>query len=166
MKHIKRFNESGTSNLSFNDKYSKSFNESNSSVRLIDKDQTTYDFISSYLNVISYDDYITNQNLYQVGYFINDELVGLRIFRMLDGKIHLNYSAVSEDYRGGGLNVEMFKKIEEIGRSNGVSLITSNVRESNVSSLKSLLKCGFNINDRVDLRYPDGERKLALYKRL
>jgi ribosomal protein S18 acetylase RimI-like enzyme len=147
-------------------KYLKSFNESNSSVRLIDKDQTTYDFISSYLNVISYDDYITNQNLYQVGYFINDELVGLRIFRMKDGKIHLNYSAVSEDYRGGGLNVEMFKKIEDIGRSNGVSLITSNVREINVSSLKSLLKCGFNINDRVDLRYPDGERKIALYKRL
>ena len=147
-------------------KYLKSFNESNSSVRLIDKDQTTYDFISSYLNVISYDDYIVNDNLYQVGYFINDELVGLRIFRMLDGKIHLNYSVVSEDYRGGGLNVEMFKKIEEIGRSNVVSLITSNVRESNVSSLKSLLKCGFSINDRVDLRYPDGERKIALYKRL
>ena len=147
-------------------KYLKSFNESNSSVRLIDKDQTTYDFISSYLNVISYDDYIVNDNLYQVGCFINDELVGLRIFRMLDGKIHLNYSVVSEDYRGGGLNVEMFKKIEEIGRSNGVSLITSNVRESNVSSLKSLLKCGFSINDRVDLMYPDGERKIALYKRL
>jgi ribosomal protein S18 acetylase RimI-like enzyme len=147
-------------------KYLKSFNESNSLVRLIDKDQTTYDFISSYLNVISYRDYITNQNLYQVGCFINDELVGLRIFRMLDGKIHLNYSAVSEDYRGGGLNVEMFKKIEEIGRSNGVNMITSNVRESNVSSLKSLLKCGFSINDRVDLRYPDGERKIALYKKL
>ena len=94
-------------------KYLKSFNESNSSVRLIDKDQTTYDFISSYLNVISFRDYIVNDNLYQVGCFINDELVGLRIFRMLDGKIHLNYSFVSEDYRGGGLNVEMFKKIEE-----------------------------------------------------
>jgi len=147
-------------------KYLKSFNESNTSVRLIDKDQTTYDFISSYLNVISYDDYITNQNLYQVGYFINDELVGLRIFRMLDGKIHLNYSAVSEEFRGSEINSIMYLEIEKIGRSNGVSLITSNVRESNVSSLKSLLKCGFNINDRVDLRYPDGERKIALYKRL
>jgi len=147
-------------------KYLKSFNESNSSVRLIDKDQTTYDFISSYLNVISYDDYITNQNLYQVGYFINDELVGLRIFRMLDGKIHLNYSAVSDKFKGSGINSIMYLEIEEIGRSNGVSLITSNVRESNVSSLKSLLKCGFSINDRVDLRYPDGERKIALFKRL
>jgi ribosomal protein S18 acetylase RimI-like enzyme len=148
-------------------KYLKSFNESTSLiVKLLDKDLTTYDFIKSYLNVISYEDYIVNDNLYQVGCFINDELVGLRIFRMLDGKIHLNYSVVSEDYRGGGLNFEMFKKIEEIGRSNGVSMITSNVREGNVSSLKSLLKCGFSINDRVDLRYPDGERKIALYKKL
>ncbi len=147
-------------------KYLKRFNESNSSVRLIDKDQTTYDFISSYLDVISYRDYITNQNLYQVGYFVNDELVGLRIFRMLDGKIHLNYSAVSDKFRGSGINSIMYLEIEKIGRSNGVSLITSNVRESNVSSLKSLLKCGFSINDRVDLRYPDGERKIALYKRL
>ena len=147
-------------------KYLKSFNESNSSVRLIDKDQTTYDFISSYLNVVSYDDYIVNDNLYQVGCFSDGELVGLSIFKMVGDKIHLNYSVVSEDYRGGGLNIEMFKKIEEIGRSNGVSLITSNVRESNVSSLKSLLKCGFSINDRVDLRYPDGERKIALYKKL
>lgn len=147
-------------------KYLKRFNESNSSVRLLDKDQTTYDFISSYLDVISYRDYITNQNLYQVGYFINDELVGLRIFRMLDGKIHLNYSAVSDKFRGSGINSIMYLEIEKIGRYNGVSLITSNVRESNVSSLKSLLKCGFSINDRVDLRYPDGERKIALYKRL
>ncbi len=147
-------------------KYLKRFNESNSSVRLLDKDQTTYDFISSYLDVISYRDYITNQNLYQVGYFINDELVGLRIFRMLDGKIHLNYSAVSDKFRGSGINSIMYLEIEKIGRSNGVSLITSNVRESNVSSLKSLLKCGFSINDRVDLRYPDGERKISLYKRL
>jgi len=147
-------------------KYLKSFNESNSSVRLIDKDQTTYDFISSYLNVISYDDYIVNDNLYQVGCFINGELLGLSIFKMVGDKIHLNYSVVSEDYRGGGLNIEMFKKIEEIGRSNGVSMITSNVREGNVSSLKSLLKCGFSINDKVDLRYPDGERKIALYKKL
>ncbi len=147
-------------------KHLKRFNESNSSVRLLDKDQTTYDFISSYLDVISYRDYITNQNLYQVGYFINDELVGLRIFRMLDGKIHLNYSAVSDKFRGSGINSIMYLEIEKIGRSNGVSLITSNVRESNVSSLKSLLKCGFSINDRVDLRYPDGERKIALYKRL
>jgi len=147
-------------------KYLKSFNESNSSARLIDKDQTTYDFISSYLNVISYRDYIVNDNLYQVGCFINGELLGLSIFKMVGDKIHLNYSVVSEGYRGGGLNVEMFKKIEEIGRSNGVSMITSNVREGNVSSLKSLLKCGFVINDRVDLRYPDGERKIALYKKL
>ena len=148
-------------------KYLKSFNESTSLiVKLIDKDLTTYDFISSYLNVISYEDYIVNENLYQVGCFSGGELVGLSIFRMVGDKIHLNYSAVLDEFRGGGINSMMFSEIEKIGKSNGVSMITSNVRESNVSSLRSLLKCGFSVNDRVDLRYPDGERKISLYKKL
>jgi ribosomal protein S18 acetylase RimI-like enzyme len=148
-------------------KYLKSFNESTSLiVKLIDKDLTTYDFIKSYLNVISYEDYIVNDNLYQVGCFSDGGLVGLMIFRMVGDKIHLNYTAVLDEFRGGGINGMMLSEIEKIGVDNGVSMITSNVRESNVSSLRSLLKCGFSINDRVDLRYPDGERKIALYKKL
>lgn len=148
-------------------KYLKKYNESTSLiVKLIDKDLTTYDFIKSYLNVISYEDYIVNDNLYQVGCFSGGELVGLMIFRMLGDKIHLNYTAVLDEFRGGGINGMMLSEIEKIGVENGVSMITSNVRESNVSSLRSLLKCGFSINDRVDLRYPDGEIKIALYKKL
>jgi GNAT superfamily N-acetyltransferase len=150
-------------------KYLKKYNESNTSefiCKEVDKSKECWDFISRYLNVISYNDYIINDNLYQVGIFLNGEMVGLRIFRMKDGKIHLNYSAVIELYRGKGLNVQMFKKIEDIGRSNGVTMITSNVRFSNKSSLNSLLRCGFSINDRVDLSYPDGEKKIALFKRL
>lgn len=147
-------------------KYLKSFNESTSLiVKLIDKDLTTYNFIKSYLNVISYEDYIVNENLYQVGCF-SGELIGLMIFRMVGDKIHLNYTAVLDEFRGLGINGMMLSEIEKIGVDNGVSMITSNVREGNVSSLRSLLKCGFSINDRVDLRYPDGERKVALYKKL
>lgn len=147
-------------------KYLKSFNESTSLiVKLIDKDLTTYDFIKSYLNVISYEDYIVNENLYQVGCFSGGELVGLMIFRMGD-KIHLNYTAVLDEFRGVGINGMMLSEIEKIGVDNGVSMITSNIRKRNVSSLRSLLKCGFSINDRVDLRYPDGERKIALYKKI
>ena len=148
-------------------KYIKSFNDSTSLiVKLIDKDLTTYNFIKSYLNVISYEDYIVNENLYQVGCFSGDELIGLMIFRMVGDKIHLNYTAVLDEFRGLGINGMMLSEIEKIGVDNGVSMITSNVREGNVSSLRSLLKCGFSINDRVDLRYPDGERKVALYKKL
>ena len=60
----------------------------------------------------------------------------------------------------------MYSKIEEIAIEMGVNIITSNVRESNKSSLNSLLKCGFSINDRVELTYPDGEKKIPLFKRL
>ena len=148
-------------------KYLKKYNESTSLiVKLIDKNLTTYDFIKSYLNVISYEDYIVNDNLYQVGCFSGGELVGLMIFRMRGDKIHLNYTAVLDEFRGVGINGMMLSEIEKIGVDNGVSMITSNVREGNVSSLRSLLKCGFSINDRVDLRYPDGEIKIALYKKL
>jgi ribosomal protein S18 acetylase RimI-like enzyme len=146
--------------------YYKLFESSEFICKEVYKSKECWDFISRYLNVISYDDYINNENLYQVGIFLDGEMVGLRIFRMKDGKIHLNYSAVSEEYRGKGLNVQMFKKIEEIGKSNGVTMITSNVRVSNKSSLNSLLSCGFSINDRVDLSYPDGEKKIALFKRI
>lgn len=135
-------------------------------VRLIDKDQLTYDFISQHLNVIGYDEYINNENLYQVGAFLEGVLIGIRIFRMKDGKIHLNYSAVLNEFRGQGINTIMYSKIEEIAIEMGVNIITSNVRESNKSSLNSLLKCGFSINDRVELTYPDGEKKIPLFKRL
>jgi ribosomal protein S18 acetylase RimI-like enzyme len=85
---------------------------------------------------------------------------------MKDGKIHMNYSAVDDAYRNKGINKKMKLKIIETGKQNGCTLITSNVRESNISSLKSQLSVGFKINDRADLKYPDGEKKIPLYLHL
>jgi ribosomal protein S18 acetylase RimI-like enzyme len=85
---------------------------------------------------------------------------------MKDGKIHMNYSSVDETYRNMGINKKMKLKIIEIGRENSCTVITSNVRQSNISSLKSQQGVGFKVNDRVDLTYPDGEKKLPLYLHL
>lgn len=127
----------------------------------------SYNMVSKYLdNIISFDDYINNENLFQVSAFDKTNLVGVRIFRMKDNKIHLNYSVVDVDYRNIGINKMMFDKILEIAKKNQVYIITSNVRESNIYSLKSLFKSGFSINDRVDMKYPDGEKKIALYLKL
>ena len=57
----------------------------------------------------------------------------------------------------------MNSKIIEIGKENNCSIITVNVRASNISSLKSLESIGFIINNKVELKYPDGEEKIPLY---
>ena len=55
---------------------------------------------------------------------------------------------------------------KKIAKNNNVQVITSNVRESNLSSLNSLLNSGFQINKNYELYYPDGERKLPLFKKI
>jgi ribosomal protein S18 acetylase RimI-like enzyme len=135
-------------------------------VKLCNKSKESYDFISEYLDLITFEDYISNNNLHQVGVYYSGKLVALRIFRIRDGKMHLNYSAVDPEYRNRGINQLMFNKIIEVAKSHNITIITSNVRESNAKSLKSLLGSGFQINDEVYLYYPDGEKKIPLFYKL
>lgn len=128
-------------------KHIRSYLDKNSIVvKLLDKTEETYNFIKNYLHVVDFNSYIDNDNLYQVAAYRGNELIGLRIFRMKDGKIHLNYSAVVESERGKNINKLMFDKINEIALENNVSVITSNVRTSNTSSYNSLIKSGFEVN--------------------
>jgi ribosomal protein S18 acetylase RimI-like enzyme len=149
-------------------RYLRRFNESFDNIEIVqcDKSRESYDFVAKNLDILDYDAYINNENLYQICAYDNDKLVGVSIFRMKDGKIHMNYSSVDEAYRNQGINKKMKLKIIEIGRENGCTVITSNVRQSNLSSLKSQQAVGFKVNDRVDLTYPDGEKKLPLYLHL
>lgn len=144
----------------------KIFESSNIVIRNCEKSLITYEFMSKYLDIIDYDAYINNDNLYQVAAYDNYEIIGLSIYRMKDGKIHMNYSAISPDYRNKGINKLLKLKIIEIGKSNNCSIITVNVRESNIQSLRSLQSSGFVINTSVDLYYPDGEKKLPLFLKL
>lgn len=159
-KHIQSFRDFNE-NLNISD-----VSDSDILIKREEKTKETYDFIKQYLDVIEFDNYINNNNLYQVVARYNNLIIGIRIFKMSDGKIHLNYSAVIPEFRNKGLNKKMFNVIEKIGISNEVSVITSNVRESNIKSLKSLLGSGFQINKNYDLKYPDGEKKIPLFKRL
>ena len=144
-------------------KYLRKFENYGINITTCDKSREIYDFVSKYLDIISYDSYITNENLYQVCGYNGDKLVAASIFRMKDGKIHMNYSAVDEAWRRQGLNTKLKNKIIAIGKKNNCNTITVNVRESNIASLNSLLSVGFKINDRVSLFYPDGEKKIPLY---
>jgi ribosomal protein S18 acetylase RimI-like enzyme len=149
-------------------RYLRRFNESFDNIEIVqcDKSRESYDFVVKHLDILDFDAYINNENLYQICAYDNDKLVGVSIFRMKDSKIHMNYSSVDESYRNQGINKKMKLKIIEIGKENGCTVITSNVRQSNVSSLKSQQGVGFKVNDRVDLTYPDGEKKLPLYLHL
>jgi len=140
--------------------------DSDLTIEIENKNMETYNFVSKYLDIISFSDYIRNENLYQVVARKKGEIVGVRIFRMEEDKIHLNYSSVIEQERNNGINRRMLNSIEKFGIKNGVRTITSNVRESNLSSLKSLLNSGFFINKNYDLYYPDGEKKIPLFKKL
>jgi ribosomal protein S18 acetylase RimI-like enzyme len=140
--------------------------DSNIIIKIEEKNKDTYDFISKYLDIIPFDDYISNENLYQVVGRKDNQIIGVRIFRMKDGKIHLNFSAIIENQRNKGINRKLLSVIEKFGIENAVTIITSNVRKSNLPSLKSLLKSGFLINKNYDLSYPDGEKKIPLFKKL
>jgi ribosomal protein S18 acetylase RimI-like enzyme len=145
-------------------KYLKEYNSySNISYKFCDKSKESYEFISKYLDVIDYDSYISNDNLYQICGHENDELISISIFKLLDGKAHINYSAVKDEYRNKGISKEMRNKIIDFLKKNNCKLVTSNVKKSNINSIKSLLSTGFKINDRVKRFYPDGEEKIAMY---
>jgi ribosomal protein S18 acetylase RimI-like enzyme len=149
-------------------RYLKNFNESFNNIQITECNKSIegYNFVAKYLDILDFDSYINNENLYQICAYYGTNIVGVSIFKMKDGKIHMNYSSVDPDYRNKGINKEMKLKIIEIGRENGCTIITSNVRQSNISSLKSQKGVGFKVNDRVNLTYPDGEKKLPLYLHL
>ena len=78
-----------------------------------------------------------------------------------------DWKLVSDNFRGIGINSEMkdgiIKYCKELPN---INKITCNVRQSNESSINSLLKIGFEINNNVDMIYPDGEKKIPLYYKL
>lgn len=150
MKHIKNINEN--------------FNSNDLSVKICDKSKEIYEFISKYLHVMDFDSYINNENLYNVCVYDNNILIATDIFRMKDGKIHLNYSAVDEKYRNKGINKMMKYFIIDFAKKNNCTVITANVRESNIASINSFLSTGFTMNTKYDdLKYPDGEKKIPFF---
>jgi ribosomal protein S18 acetylase RimI-like enzyme len=144
-------------------KHLKTFENHGISIIECEKSRESYDFVSQYLDLIDFESYIKNENLHQVCAYTGKELVAVCIFRMKDGKIHMNYSAVDVTFRRQGINKKLKNKVIQIGKDNGCHIITANVRESNKTSLNSLLSVGFKVNDRVNLTYPDGEKKIPLY---
>ena len=136
-------------------------------IGLGEKCPISFDFINRFINVsISLDDYLHSPNMKQVITYDKDKIVGLRIFKILEDSIHLTYTAVEVPYRGYGINHMMLEIIEDLSRELGIDILTSNVRESNISSLRSLEKSGFISIPGKNLTYSNGEEKIPHMKRL
>lgn len=136
-------------------------------IGLGEKCPISFDFINRFINVsISLDDYLDSPNMKQVITYDKDRIVGLRIFKILEDSIHLTYTAVEVPYRGYGINHMMLEIIEGMAKDLGINTITSNVRESNVASLRSLEKSGFKSILGQNLTYSNGEEKIPHIKKL
>ncbi len=136
-------------------------------IGLGEKCPISFDFINRFINVsISLEDYLHSPNMKQIITYDKDKIVGLRIFKILEDKIHLTYTAVEVPYRGYGINHMMLEIIEGVSKDLGIDTITSNVRESNIASLRSLEKSGFKSILGQNLTYSNGEEKIPHIKKL
>lgn len=124
-----------------------------------------YDFVNRYLDILfDTNEFLTNQTINQIIALKSNQLVGVRIFRINDGFIHLSYTAVLPEERGKSINHQMLLEIEKIALSRGINKITSSARLSNFASNRSLVKSGFILDVDMESTYLDGEKKLHYYK--
>lgn len=136
-------------------------------IDLGNKSLDSYEFMNRFITVtIPFEEYIENENINQVIVYHNDKIIALRIYRILEDRIHLTYTAVDVPYRGNSINHMMLLRIEEIAKNLGIDTLTSNVRVSNLASLRSLEKSGFIPIQGQNLTYSNGEKKIPHMKKL
>ncbi len=123
-----------------------------------------FEFLSNFDAIPSIESYLSSPRIKIVEARLNDELIACSMFVLKENSVHLNYTFVIDSYRNKGVNQGLKKTLVDWCSKNGYAKITCNVRESNIPSLSSLIKSGFNINTNYnDLKYPDGEKKIPLY---
>ena len=131
------------------------------------KSLDSYEFMNRFISVsIPFEEYIDDSNINQVIVYHDDKIIALRIYRILEDRIHLTYTAVDVPYRGNSINHMMLLRIEDIAKNLGIDTLTSNVRESNLASLRSLEKSGFSPIFGQNLTYSNGEKKIPHMKKL
>lgn len=98
---------------------------------------------------------------------IHGILVGVSYFvKKSNSSVHLNASAVVETFRGKSINVSMKNEIVKWCKLNNYNNITCNVRDTNISSVKSLTKSGFKIDDSKTSKYKNGDTRLEMYLKI
>ena len=136
-------------------------------IDLGNKSLDSYEFMNRFIPMsMSLEDYLNDTNINQVIVYHDDKIIALRIYRILEDRIHLTYTAVDIPYRGNSINHMMLLRIEKVSRNLGIDTLTSNVRESNSASLRSLEKSRFEPILGQELTYSNGEKKIPHMKKL
>lgn len=111
-------------------------------------------------------------DIYQIGIFINNNLIALCIYNQyncnilsidsLDNsslKYHIAYVHVDMEHRHKGYNSLFIKEL-----SKNKNAITAYIRSSNKTSLKSFKMNGFKLSHKDKVVYDNGDEKLIMVK--
>jgi len=129
----------------------------------------TFTFAHEHFKAIAPDYYFFRKTLHQVVAYKNNEIIGMRIFKVRpkSKQILLCWAIVAKDERNKDINKMMFEEIEKFGKSIGIRTFISNIREHNIASLKSLLGSGFIINVNAEESfYENGDKRISLIKQV
>jgi len=82
---------------------------------------------------------------------------GKNIFKVI-------YTVIDKEHRGNGYNNLLLNNIYDYAQNNNVKYILANIRESNVSSVKSFFKNGYRISNVLTEPYKNKEKKIRVVK--
>ena len=145
----------------------------NYTLSLEEKSMEHYEFVRNHFDFpvdIDYQKFVEHPCSYVVAVRMeavnNPFLIGVSIFKMYDDKINVDYVAIDKEYRRKGINRAVNNLIEEIALGNYIDLLTANIRETNINSLMSFQRCGFEINENRKCKYSNGDVKVHVFKKL
>lgn len=117
---------------------------------------------------LNYRKFLSNERKYVItvrNLNLNDSLIAVSVYTLFEDRVNSDYTVVSKEFRRMGINTKIKQYLENITRSNYIEMITASVRQHNINSLNSLLKCGYVISKRR-YKYKNGDIKLRLFKNL
>jgi ribosomal protein S18 acetylase RimI-like enzyme len=133
-----------------------------------------YEFVRNHFDFpvdIDFKNFTEDKDKFVVGVRLENDsplkvLIAVSIFSMLDDKINIDYVAIDKEYRKKGINKNINSLIEEIAIANFIDYLTANIRESNLNSINSFLKCGFEVCTDRKFKYKNGDPKIHVFKKL
>ena len=139
-------------------------------VQLEPPTEELYNFISSYFNTYLDKDCFINRNDLTIATLKEDDkLLGVILLKNEKEvqKIKIVYTVIDEKYRGLNLNKYLLDFTYNFAKEINYKCLIAHIRESNQPSIKSFIKYGFKINNKVNKTYSDTkEKKIRVFKKI
>jgi ribosomal protein S18 acetylase RimI-like enzyme len=142
-----------------------------------EKSMEHYEFVRNHFDFpvdIDYQKFIDCTERYVIAVRMNNNnpinnigfLIGVSIIKMIDDKINIDYVAIDKEYRRKGINRVINNLVEEIALANYIDYLTANIRETNINSINSFTRCGFEVDKNRVCKYNNGDVKVHVIKKL